>query len=387
MNIAYIGNIGAEGTAMAIHTQNIANLLVKLGHNVSFICSEPGFDKKKIDGNMNYSYTYVKRRFDFPIIRSLEYRIELAKGNNLTSLLKKMNKKNKFDMVILYGYSGEKNIIKYCKKNNILIVADRVDWFEKEDFTNTIYNKWFQNNVIDKSIMKLDKELDGVISISPYLERHYKNMNVDSIWMPPVFNGFDEKKKFVLGSPLVLVYAGTLGGNKDIIEPVIQALTIINKDKINIKLNLVGVSEEQIRKNFSNLNIEKLGIIAYGIVPHEEAKKIIAESDFGLLLRYNKRYAKAGFSTKFSECMSNGVPMICISVGGADTMIEDYEDGILVADNQVDTIVKKLSELIEMPDEKLISMKKSAYKKANNIFKSSMYYEKMREFLFRISNK
>ena len=58
-----------------------------------------------------------------------------------------------------------------------------------------------------------------------------------------------------------------------------------------------------------------------------------------------------------------------------------------MADNQVDTIVKKLSELIEMPDEKLISMKKSAYKKANNIFKSSMYYEKMREFLFRISNK
>ena len=387
MNIAYIGNIGAEGTAMAIHAQNIANLLVELGHDVSFICSEPGFDKKKINGNEKYSYTYVKRNFEFPIVRSLEYRIELVKGNNLTSLLKAMNKKNRFDMVILYGYTGEKNIINYCKQNGILIIADRVDWFEKEDLNNTIFNRWFQKNMIDKSMMKLDKDLNGVISISPYLDRHYKNMNVNSIWMPPIFSDFDEKLSFDLCNPLVLVYAGNLGGNKDVIKPVIQALKIINQDEVNIRLDLVGISEEQIIKEFDDLNTEKIGITAYGFVPHAEAQKIISNADFGLLLRHNKRYAKAGFSTKFSECMSNGVPMICTSVGGADTIIDNYVDGILLHDNQVDTIVETLLDIIRMPNEKIISMKKSAYKKANNTFKSTVYYEKMQKFLYSISNK
>jgi hypothetical protein len=44
--------------------------------------------------------------------------------------------------------------------------------------------------------MKLDKDLNGVISISPYLDRHYKNMSVNSIWMPPIFSDFDEKLSF-----------------------------------------------------------------------------------------------------------------------------------------------------------------------------------------------
>lgn len=387
MNIAYIGNIGAEGTAPAIHAQNIANLLNDLGHKITFICSEPGFDKKKINGNEKCSYIYVRRNFDFPIVRSLEYRIELSKGNNLSLLLKKMNKKYRFDMVILYGYSGEKNIIKYCKQNGILVIADRVDWFEKDDFSNTMYNKWFQKNMIDKSITKLDKDLDGVISISTYLDNHYKNMNVESIWIPPIFSSFVDKISFDLNRPLVLVYAGSLGGNKDLIKPVIQALKIINQDKVKIKLNLVGISYEQIKEHYDDLETEKLGIKAYGFVPHVEAKKIISKSDFGLLLRHNKRYAKAGFSTKFSECMSSGVPMICTSVGGADTIIENYVDGILLPDNQVDTIIRILSDIINMSDEKILSMKKEAYKKANKTFKSSMYYEKMQEFLFKISNK
>lgn len=387
MNIAYVGNIGAEGTAMSVHARNIANILVKLGHNVRFICSEPGFYKNKVNGNSDYSYTYVKRNFDFPVIRSIEYRIELITGINLTLLLKKMNEKHRFDLVILYGYSGEKRIINFCKKNKILIIADRVDWFEKDDLEDTLYNKWFCKYIIENSMTNLDKKLDGIISISHFLDNYYKKMNICSIWVPPVFDSFNENVHFGVNDPPILVYAGCLGGNKDIIAPVIKALSIINSRKIKIKLELVGISEHEINEIYHDYNPKDIGIFAHGYVEHKKAQIIISKADFGILLRHDKKYAKAGFSTKFSECMSNGIPMICTAVGGADTIIENYVDGLLVENNQVNTIVNKLTQIINMPNDRIIAMKHAAYKKAYATFSSCMYEDKMHEFLKTISEK
>ena len=45
-----------------------------------------------------------------------------------------------------------------------------------------------------------------------------------------------------------------------------------------------------------NSYIKKFGIICHGKLSHDETLKIVAKSDFSVLLRENKLYAKAGVS-------------------------------------------------------------------------------------------
>ena len=67
--------------------------------------------------------------------------------------------------------------------------------------------------------------------------------------------------------------------------------------------------------------------------------KIVKESDFSVLLRQNKRYAKAGVSTKFCEAMKLGVVGLCAQVNGTDLFVKNMTNGILIKDNSVRTPV------------------------------------------------
>ena len=104
-------------------------------------------------------------------------------------------------------------------------------------------------------------------------------------------------------------------------------------------------------------------------------------ADFSFLFRYNKRYAKAGFSTKFVECMSFGVPMICNRIGGTDSIIEDNVDGFVlenIDDGNLDIFLKKLYLLDKR---KILNMKKAAFAKAQKMFTPENHKNDLKEFL------
>lgn len=94
-----------------------------------------------------------------------------------------------------------------------------------------------------------------------------------------------------------LVYAGA-PAQKDLILPYLIAIKDINNDQVKVVADIVGVTKEQVKTLLQIDDPEKIGIIAYGRVPHEECVKVIEKADFSILFRENLRYAKAGFSTK-----------------------------------------------------------------------------------------
>ena len=78
---------------------------------------------------------------------------------------------------------------------------------------------------------------------------------------------------------------------------------MINKEKIRISFDVIGPSENEIVHCVNVNDLDKFGIFVHGRKSHEDVLKIVKETDSSVLLRQNKRYAKAGVSTKFCEAM------------------------------------------------------------------------------------
>lgn len=379
--VIYIGPIGVEGTAMAIHTRNIAKILELIGYQLTFLCSCVPKGNKEYNSD-KYGYFYTKQWIKAPKLSTIEWMIEELSGAKLFRLFKKKVKLINPEVVIFYGYSGQKKIINYCKRNGITVIVDRTDWFEVSDHTG-VFGRFFAKYFSNKSILKHDFEANGVISISKYFYDFYTNRGQNTIWLPPVFEIEKNKCFFKRNMDTIqLVYAGSLGGTKDIIEPIVEIIfSKYNKEKIQFTLNLVGITEEQLDSKFGKHNWKAIGINAYGRLPHKEAEEIVSKSDFSFLLRQNKRYAKAGFSTKFSESLSHGVPVICTKVGGADILVEHMKNGVLIDNNDSYTIERALFEILNLTDKEILNMKNAAYETALTYFDYHSYEESLKAFI------
>lgn len=383
--IMYVGDVGKPNTALSIHAQNMARLFGKMGYHTTFICDAYKGMNKISDETELFNYCYTSKFITIPKISAIEWLIDELTGWKYRKILKEKIRSKKPEFVLMYGYAGESWMVKYCHKKKIPFIVERVDWFEKSDRTGFIERELFQRQV-DKTILKIDKHVDGVISISKFFEEYYYKMNVPTIFVPPIFEfgNNDILKNYERSSMLHLVYAGSIGGNKDYIFPVLQAVKRINSKKIHIHMDLIGLTLRQVENLTGEACWQKYGVDILGRVPNSMAKRIIQKADFSFLLRENKQYAKAGFSTKFAESMCLGVPVICTKVGGADSVITHMYDGICLENNDISTIEKTLIFLMNKSSEEITEMKSNAYITASRLFNIESYVDGMDEFLNKI---
>lgn len=380
--LLYIGEIGYPETAMYAHTRNMAELFSQMGEcEIQFLCWGYPDGRQMPQMQEGYVYRSTGQFLKAPVLKSLERVAEECFGMKIWKAFQKAAAEFQPDTVIIYGYDAERKIVNYCKNHGITVILERVDWFERDHYANPLY-RILVYPVWEYYRKHFDRRADGIITISNYLQAFYSAQGANTIRIPPVVSQNWENRELKRHDTVVrLVYAGSLDGDKDLILPVVEALLRINEDKVRIRLDLVGITEEQISRRMEEYDWKSLGIICHGRKDHEATLAIVERADFGILLRQNKRYAKAGFSTKFAECMSLGVAMICTQVGGADDLIDSNENGILLPDNEAETVYQALMSLLELSDEKLLSMKTKAYDTAYSHFRPGVYFEEMKDFL------
>ena len=184
--IMYVGDVGKPNTALSIHAQNMARLFGKMGYHTTFICDAYKGMNKISDETELFNYCYTSKFITIPKISAIEWLIDELTGWKYRKILKEKIRSKKPEFVLMYGYAGESWMVKYCHKKKIPFIVERVDWFEKSDRTGFIERELFQRQV-DKTILKIDKHVDGVISISKFFEEYYYKMNVPTIFVPPIF--------------------------------------------------------------------------------------------------------------------------------------------------------------------------------------------------------
>lgn len=386
-NILYIGQIAIEGSASCTHIRNRARFFNNIGYEVYGLSECPKNECDKVEDTDFLKYVYMKPFHGKGKVRGAGWIADQFLGIHTYNEIIRALKFISPDIIILYELNSivvEERIRAYCKKHNIRLIIEVTEWMEVENRKEIAT----RGIVWQKDIQKryIDKRCGNIIAISEFLYEHYRNQGCNVIKLPPLVYDFADKDQIFRDRDVVklhqvkLVFAGTTDF-KDYLEPMLKAIRKINNNEIKIIFDVVGPSPDAIESMLECSSPTQYGINCYGRLSHENTLSIVRKADFSVLMRENKRYAKAGVSTKFVEAMSLAVPSICTAVGGTDAFVSDGVDGILIKDNSVHEVLDKLVQIVNMDSSKILQMKLNALNTAKQVFSEGQYYNVAKCFL------
>ena len=379
--ILYVGQIAIEGSASCTHVRNRARFFNNIGYEVYGLSECPKNECDKVEDTDFLKYVYMKPFHGKGKVRGAGWIADQFLGIHTYNEIIRALKFISPDIIILYELNSivvEERIRAYCEKHNIRLIIEVTEWMEVENRKEITT----RGIVWQKDIQKryIDKRCGNIIAISEFLYEHYRNQGCNVIRLPPLVYDFADKDQVFRDRDAVklrqvkLVFAGTTDF-KDYLEPMLKAIRKINNNEIKIIFDVVGPSPDAIERMLECSNLTQCGINCYGRLSHENTLSIVRKADFSVLMRENKRYAKAGVSTKFVEAMSLAVPSICTA------FVTDGVDGVLIKDNSVHEVLDKLMQIVNMDSSKILQMKLNALNTAKQVFSEGQYYNVAKCFL------
>lgn len=284
-------------------------------------------------------------------------------GDNTINWLNSL--KSKPDYVIVYGgyYRYAHKILKYCKKNNIKIIFDIVEWYEPAQMIGGRYGFFYNSFLL--AFKYVYPKADGIIAISSSLKEVF-NKNI-SVIIPPLVATQINEPYIENNETLSLIYAGNIG-NKDNLYEIIQVVENLFKDN-RVKLDIFGLSENELKVKY---NVVEFGraIQIHGKVNQEEINSYIAKADFTIFTRPNTHCNKYGFPSKFVESLSLGVPVVTNLTSDIGIYLKDGYNGFVVKDCSKQAIEVCIRKMLKLSLEQKKSMKKNAIITADEYFSS-----------------
>jgi glycosyltransferase involved in cell wall biosynthesis len=385
-NVLYIGGFRLpDKNAAAQRVMANGKLFNKVGYDVSYIdVDTDGGESEKFLENTFEGFRYLVKSQKYPqtknewfsYITNIKFIIN-AVENNLSL---------KPDIIVVYNYPAITllKLTKYCKKNNIKIIADITEWYFPE------------GNIFFKAIKGLDsyfrmhylhKKLDGVIVISKYLEDFYKEINL--IRLPPLVDKKSLKWDCLNTTDsnfCKLIYVGSLShGKKDRLDFIISSLKRI-KDRVGLfKFIIIGVTKTDYVKFFGAQslpeNIDEY-VAFLGEKPHKEVIKHIKNSDYSIFLRSNNLLNTAGFPTKFVESLACGTPVLTNDSSDISEYLLKREIGYFLSISNSKELDLSLSKALSKSKDHILEMKKKSSE--YNKFHYENYIQEFNAFLSNV---
>lgn len=303
----------------------------------------------------------------------------------------------KIKAVVMYNSIGTSDfnsfVIKYCRKRNIKVYYDIVDYFDtpqKSNYLRYLMKKRELNRIFNKVL----PSCDGWITISSFLKERMADPS-KAIIIPPLALTKGEKQRREPSDTVVFSYATFMRSKHrplsqwkdrgDAYIDVFYKLLSINTKK-DFKINFLGFTKQQmidvfpedvIGEYIDKINALDEYITYHGPMNNEDVQKVIKNSDFTILLRDSKTCNNAGFPTKVSESLSLGVPVVVNDTSDILSFVKDGVNGVVAPmPDDTDAVADKIAEILDMDDEQLQSLRDGAcdtdgfyYKNYTEIFK------------------
>lgn len=206
-----------------------------------------------------------------------------------------------------------------------------------------------------KSILleMLTRYYDGLIVISTTIERHFKRYNNNMLRVPILSDTLEKKfsgiPHFINGARFQICYSGSICLKREGFDLLFKALAQVKCKIRNFELHLYGpVTEEKLLLIDLPLlyGIEE-NIFYHGVV---EQRDLLGEMQKHHLLispRPLNLQTKYGFSTKLSEYLISGVPILITDVSDNGLYIKDGVNGFIVKPGDVNEMAEKILYIIE----------------------------------------
>ena len=302
-----------------------------------------------------------------------------------------LESREKPDVVIsgLFNDNNQRYLMQYCAKNKVKIIETVCEWFDRSNFKGIKGALKFINNRY--SLMVQYRQIGNVLAISNLLDDYYARRGCNTATIPTIVD-LEEYTQVVNAPksydvPIKIAYAGS-PARKDYIANAIWALALLTEDeRKQLQLDFYGPTQEQL----SVLGIPEefwkqycQGVVCHGRIPYEQVKTKIAQADFTVLLRPQKRYANAGFPTKVGESMACGTPVIANLTSDLHKYIIDGKTGIVCADETPEACAEAFRKVLALTQETRMQMHENCLEMARQAFDYRAYVDAMNDFLKNI---
>lgn len=319
--ILYIGNFKLPDKNAAAHRViNIAKILREIGYEVTFY----GVGEK----NSLHKPYYVD---GFPYVNYFcnKKSEHLHQEYDVRHIIRYINENKDTKAIIAYNYPTLAlwYLSYICKKRKIALIADCTEWYDR----SYGFLRAFESDVRMKYV---HKHLNGVICISKFLLDFYEE-SVPSVMLPPLVDINSDQYVQALDRvnskhnevPKVIIYTGTPSAAKESLDVIVQEVGGFKKEKL--LLNVVGITKDEFKAMYL-LSGDYENVHFFGRVDHHDALRMVAESDYALIIRPESRLTRAGFPTKFVEAISCGTPVISNKNSNVSDYLQDGVNGFLV---------------------------------------------------------
>lgn len=306
MKVLYIGGFQLpDKNAAAQRVVNIAKAIRDLNFEVYFLNAV----KDKVKSHWTSYFNF--ECFEYSKHNQIKY---------LTSInvIKKIIKEKHIDVVIAYNYPSIalSRLVHYCNMCQIQIYGDVTEWYVA---TGNIFFRLIKSFDSNYRMKVIHPKMDGLIVISEYLYKYYKN-KVYTTKIPPTVDITDTKwycqKKN--NDVCTFVYAGQPNAQKERLDLIVEAIERVSNN-LSLKLKVVGITKSQFEKLYKTRYCGE-NVLFYGRMSHIDTLDIIKKADWTIIVRDNNLVTMAGFPTKVVESISCKTPVLANNFSN----IQDY---------------------------------------------------------------
>lgn len=364
----------------SIRLANLGLIFQEIGYEVTLF----GFD------------TSETRTFDYKGIRCITFNIpdrrgiiaNIERGNIMKNRVEDFFKTERAPKIILssiYNSPLQRFLINYSKKEGAKMVQSVCEWFDRSAFHGIKGLFQLINNRF--SLYYQIPSVKNVITISTLQAQYYNDRGCNTLVIPTLVDIEEYReinKSARTDDKLVIAYAGS-PAKKDYIANVIKAIDLLSaEERKKVELHLYGCTEDGliglgIKEKFLKDNSET--IICHGRIPYSEVKGKIAEADFTVLLRPNKRYANAGFPTKVGESLACGTPVIANITSDLGKYLVDGVNSIICENEDPRSCADAIKRALTLSLESKMEMFKNARNTASVGFNYVTYTDCLKDFL------
>ncbi len=292
--------------------------------------------------------------------------IETFLGSSVLARLSLLDPSTLRAVIVYNGFAGLWcRLLAFRRRFGVPLIADVTEWYDSSHYRWRSRPAYWVDSLLRMRF--LHRRADAMIVISRWLAEHYSACGTPLAIVPPLIDFAEPKwasrppKARRFGDPIELVFVGTCG-KKELLPTALRALARCVADGLTSwRLRVVGPSPEEVRecvgRDDATLHCITDNLQVVGRVDHRSALDYLRAADFSLVIREDRRFAKAGFPSKLAESFAAGTPVIATPIGEARHHVVDGRTGLVSADPSPDAVRAALARAITSASESVCAMR------------------------------
>ena len=234
---------------------------------------------------------------------------------------------------------------------------------------------------------------DGIVVISKNLESYFSKHS-RKILRVPILCDADEIQpgrlpESIDGTVFRICFTGYIKFDKEGFDILLESIYLLNKE-LKVELYLYGILEKSDRIRMDKLSekfllsdkVKYMGNLDPALL-HDEFVKY----DLLILPRPLNRRTKYGFSTKLSEYLVSGVPVLLTDVSDNALFIKDNYNGFMITPGSAQAMAGKILKIIENYNDKAGMIVENAYKTVREELDYRLFSNRYIDFFFGSEGK